>query len=128
MGWCSATGIMDRAVKAAETAVLTALASVIGSGVSGAQAWLDDINPEGLDNTLSPFVAELADVLRDGDWDCIEESEYFDRFAQEMLGHTDDEHRAWLVEQIKDFAEDDRTEQVIEWSQRLTEFQRKTGN
>lgn len=128
MGWCSATEIMDRALKTAEEAVLAGVAVVVGGGSPGAHEWLLANEPEALDKALSPFVVELAAVLRDGDWDCIEESEYFDRFTQEMFGHTDDEHRAWLVEQIKDFADDDQTDQVIAWSKRLAEFQRKTGN
>jgi hypothetical protein len=92
MGWCSATEIMDIALAAADQAV-TDLLGHLGSEI-------DKPRRELVDATLRPFVVRLANHLRDGDWDCIEESAFFSRFPQEMLGHTDDEYENYLVEKL----------------------------
>lgn len=100
MGWCSATEIMDTAIKGAEEAV-RAVVETIGdpAGVMSFQSTVDE--------ALSPFVRRIATTLRDSDWDCIEESEYFERFPQEMLGKDDKQYRSWLHDQIKDREPDD---------------------
>ena len=41
-------------------------------------------------------------VLRDSDWDCIDESEYFDQFPQEMLGMDDRQYRRYLNDSLRD--------------------------
>lgn len=120
MGWCSATSIMDTTLKAAEEAIRSAGAYEL-SRKTGPEADIE------VDRLLSPFVAIVAGVLRDGDWDCIEESEYFDRFQQEMLGHGDGEHLAWLVEQIEDYADDGMVDQVADYSARLVAFRELKG-
>lgn len=107
MGWCSATEIMDTALKAALTAVdrtVTAVLDAQGEPPSAgrADAVAEILNSEELDGVLSPFVATLARKLRDSDWDCIEESDYFDRFPQEMLGMDDREYAAHLHDQLRD--------------------------
>jgi len=109
MGWCSATDIMDAAVKGAEAAVRVVLEEFAPPGSDDAvQAKVDDV--------LRPFVVTIARKLRDGDWDCIEESDYFERFRQEMLGHDDQEHAAWIRENLGDAVRYDENDQVAHWA------------
>lgn len=93
MGWCSATAIMDTALKAAEAAV----GHVLDLG-AGARRDVERATNE----ALRPFVALLASELRDGDWDCIQESDYFRQFPQEMLGYDDARYGDWLAENIRE--------------------------
>lgn len=112
MGWCSATEIIDAAIVAADDVVR----QLRGECLPGA-----------FDDELRPFVRALADKLRDADWDCVEESDHYDRFGPELRGLTDAEFRryqaeiyaddpegfaAWLVDvwapQERDDVEDDR--------------------
>lgn len=93
MGWCSATEIMDTALQAAEK-VAASVAYELG-------AQLDDTKQEALNDHLRPFVATIAEHLRDGDWDCEQDSDYFDRFPREMLGLDDQEWEQWLVDKIQ---------------------------
>lgn len=95
MGWCSATEIMDAVVAGAEKAAFDVLDNM-GKGDEAA-SWRPTV-----DAALRPFVATVAEKLRDSDWDCIDESEYFDRFPQEMLGYDDQEYRAYLHKQLRD--------------------------
>jgi len=105
MGWCSATEIMDAAVEAADRAVTAAWQ--LASGNEGARTPVfanalqaDPSLRAKLDDVMRPFVAAIAEKLRDGDWDCVEESHHFDRFRQEMLGHNDDDMAEWYREQL----------------------------
>lgn len=109
MGWCSATDIMDAALAGAEAAVKAVMEEFGPPGSPEAvQSYLDD--------ALRPFVAKVAKALRDGDWDCIEESDYFERFRQEMLGHDDQEHAAWIRENLGDAVRYDENDQVAHWA------------
>lgn len=124
MGWCSATEIMDAAVEAADRAV--AAAWQIASGNEGARtpALANALNAdpalrEKLDEVLRPFVASIAAKLRDGDWDCIEEADAFDRFRQEMLGKGDAQMIRWYRDQLK---EQDDPALVREYSQALAQL------
>ncbi len=94
MGWCSATAIMDTALKAAEAAV----GHVLDSG-AGARLDVERCT----DEALRPFVATIADILHNGDWDCVEEAEHFRRFPQEMLGYDDARYGDWLAENIREW-------------------------
>lgn len=95
MGWCSATEIMDTALDAAMLAVRVTIDGY-------AQGNADSTSIEArIDEVLRPFVAKLAEHLRDGDWDCIEESQYFHRFPQEMLGKDDRQYEEWLTGQLQ---------------------------
>jgi hypothetical protein len=85
MGWCSGTEIIDTAIKAADELLVEAYERL---GVDPDRVKLEDLRPH-LDEVLRPFVSQMAEKLHEGDWDCEDESEYFDRFPQEMLGHTD---------------------------------------
>ena len=110
MGWCSATQIMDTAIDAAragiEAGVFAGADAVweqegIPQSAVRAKAVEDARDSADLDAILSPFVDSLATMLRDGDWDCIEESKYFDRFPQEMLGMDDTRYQAWLLDRVR---------------------------
>jgi len=117
VGWCSATEIMDTALDAVEETLVRAYALL---GVDPERVTLDEVRP-GLDEVLRPFVSTLAEKLRENDWDCADESRHFERFSQEMHGHTDSEHRAWLVEMVKDTDGDQK------WVDALTAFNAKIG-
>lgn len=117
MGWCSATDIMDAALGAAEAAVK----EVIDGYVHG------DADSEAIqartDDALRPLVATIAEKLRDGDWDCIDESEYYHRFAQEMQGEDDREYEARLILGLHEAHWEDRPH----WLDRLAKHREKMG-
>lgn len=126
MGWCSATEIMDTALDAATAAVAAMWQIATDQEDARTPAWANDVNerPElraKLDDALRSFVATLAERLRAEDWDCVDESRYFERFPQEMLGHSDSEHRAWLVEIVKDSEGEQR------WVDALATFNARMG-
>lgn len=104
MGWCSATEIIDTAITAADDVLEHAYAEL---GVDPDRVTLGDVRPT-LDDVLRPFVSTLAAKLRDADWDCEQESAYFERFPQEMLGYDDRQYRGWLADQISDATGTDR--------------------
>jgi hypothetical protein len=121
MGWCSATEIMDAALEGADRAV--AAAWQMASGNEGARtpalanALQEDPSlREKLDEVLRPFVSTIAAKLRDGDWDCIEEANEFDRFRQEMLGYDHDQMVQWYRDRLNE--SDDHT-QFAEYAERL---------
>lgn len=119
MGWCGATEIMDAALDAAEAAVKAILDGFapLGDGLAdNAQARVDE--------ALRPFVVTIAGMLRDGDWDCIEESKHYDRFAREMHGEDDREYETRLVEGLHGAHESDRSH----WLDRLNKHREKVGN
>lgn len=100
MGWCSATEIMDMAVSGAETAFDTLLRAIQEDPGKG-RATAEWDKQELLDAALRPFVATIAEKLRDSDWDCIDEADAFDRFPQEMLGYDDRRYLEHLHELLK---------------------------
>lgn len=91
MGWCSATEIMDTALDAA----LALVKDIQAPGVPVTRAVTKEQRER-----LRPFVAEIAEKLREGDWDCVEESDYFNDFPQEMLGLDDHRYQEWRREQL----------------------------
>lgn len=118
MGWCSATEIMDTALGAADAAVTAAFRAGAGAGN------IPDVILESLvTETLRPFVSAVAKILHDGDWDCVEESIFFNRFPQEMLNMDDREYESWLVEQIDDA--ETGSEYQIKLTAELVEFRKK---
>lgn len=118
MGWCSATEIMDKALGEAIKAVDSAYRVGVGGG-NIPNAVLDSMTTE----TLRPFARAVAKVLHGQDWDCVEESEFFDRFPQELLDMDDDEYEGWLVEQIDDA--ETGSEYQIKLTAELVEFRKK---
>lgn len=97
MGWCSGTEIMDAAVKAADAIMEHVLKRVSEEGADASDVLIYE-----RDEILRPFVRTIARKLQEGDWDCIDEAEAFDRFPQEMYDHDDQEHAAWLRDRIRD--------------------------
>lgn len=104
MGWCSATEIVDTAITGAIRAV--AEAWQIASGMDGARTpeFANALNrdPElqgRLDDVLRPFVRTISRKLNDGDWDCQSDSDYYDRFGQEMHDFSDQEWADYQKEQ-----------------------------
>lgn len=120
MGWCSATEIMDTALTAAY-----ALAIQVGE-------WAVDVDenrrdpdsdpgPE-MQALMAPFVAKLSEYLHDQDWDCAQDSEFFDQYPQEMLGYNDKQYEEWLAEQLSGA---DRIEQRKELVRKLSALHEK---
>jgi hypothetical protein len=72
-----------------------------------------------LDDVLRPFVRRIARKLHDGDWDCVDEADAFDRFPQEMYDYDDQEHAAWIRERLADATEYDEPGDVLRWSMAL---------
>jgi hypothetical protein len=132
MGWCSATEIMDAAVEAADRAVAAAWQTASGSDGARTPAFANALQAdpslrEKLDEVVRPFVAAIASKLRDGDWDCIEEADAFDRFRQEMLGYDDLQMERWYRERIQDAAADDDLEALRTAQADLDTFVTRTG-
>lgn len=124
MGWCSATDIMDAAVAGAEAAVRAVLEEFAPPGS-------DRAVQDKVDDVLRPFVRTIARKLRDGDWDCIEEADAFERFPQEMYDHDDREHMTWLREQLEERADDITPEDLQILTDRIkihTEKMKAGGN
>lgn len=119
MGWCSGTEIMDAALEAAQEAVRAALAE------TGSPRTPTVGTVQAVDDALRPFVAKLAKKLRDDDWDCIEESQYFERFAQEMLGDDDQQYEQRLMKQLAEAAECGDADQVWRVTEQLDAHKRK---
>lgn len=93
MGWCSATGIIDAAIDMADTIATHAVPL--------------DLPPDRqraiqvrVDRAMREQVRAIAKWLRDEDWDCIDESDHYNRFGPEMHGMTDQEYRAYMAEQL----------------------------
>jgi hypothetical protein len=86
MGWCSATYIFDTAIEAAYKLQHETMKNSYGTTV-------DFPNTE-----LIEFAKTIRDELEDGDWDCQNESEYWEDLAkylwpkhwQEYLEYKDD--------------------------------------
>lgn len=93
MGWCSATEIMDTAIRAALRLVTSAQPQLRADLLV-------------TDELLRPFVRSVAQELRDGDWDCIEDSNYFERFAPEMYGDTEEQFYWRQVENFRNYPEE----------------------
>jgi hypothetical protein len=108
---------MDTALRAAEAAVKDVIeAYAMGNADSASvQARTDEV--------LRPFVATLAELLRNSDWDCIEESEFYDRFAQAMQGEDDREYEERLIEGLREADPVDRRS----WVERLNQHHEKMG-
>ena len=107
MGWCSATEIIDSAIEAAERYLAAGWQIASGQASVRTPAFANALNEnpylrEELDEVLRPIVARIAEKLRDQDWDCIDESNYFDRFPMEMQGWTKQEYAEHLAEKIQD--------------------------
>lgn len=103
MGWCSATEIIDAAIEGAIRSVAEAWQIASGNDFVKTPAYVNAINEDPdlqgrMDEVLRPFVRKIADKLRDEDWDCIDESRYYQRFGPEMQGMTDQEFRAHQAE------------------------------
>lgn len=117
MGWCSATEIMDAAVEGALRSITAAWQIASGNENAKTPAYANALQqrPElrtELDQVLRPFVRTIAAKLRDGDWDCIEESNYYDRFGPEMQGDTDDE---FYQRQVRTYGEAEDPEGFASW-------------
>lgn len=117
MSWKSATVIMDEVLTEARSAIWHAMGEDVQAQPDAGE-YLDDL--------LRPLVRKLAGTLRDGDWDGQQNSAYFEQFMQEMLGYDDQEYTAYLVEQVKN-ATDYQSADLADWTERLVEHQRKTG-
>ena len=115
MGWCGATDIMDAAIQGADALLEGAYEAL---GVDPDRVTLEDIRPQ-LDDLMRPFVRKIARALHEGDWDCVDEAEAFDRFPQEMYDHDDREHEAWIRQHLADATKYEEPEQILRWSQML---------
>jgi hypothetical protein len=94
MGWCSATEIMDVAIAGAEATVKRVLDD-LGFPI-------EQMDQSHLDNHIRPMVAKLAEQLNEDDWDCHSESDYYERFPQEMRGWDNEQYMDHLTEELAD--------------------------
>lgn len=101
MGWCSATELVDAAIQE----LLAAVTDVSGTGSTTRSE---------VDARLRPHVRRLAARFRAHDWDCVEESDFYDRFGPELRGETDVEH---VVRQYQTF--EDEPLRFVEWLDRF---------
>src|SRR5687767_12226061 len=110
MGWCSATEIMDWAIQMADDAV----AEVIDKPVT------DDMRKQ-IDDKIRRLVGALARKLHDNDWDCEQDSDYFERFPQEMLGYDSARFAEWVRNELVYEKDPERIRDLSERLVRLTE-------
>jgi hypothetical protein len=115
MGWCSATEIMDALIESVDK---------VAAEMSGPAAGEPEI-VAATDDLIRPVVARVATALRDGDWDCIEESTYFDRFRQEMLGYDDEAMIGWYRDRL---TEGDDPQAIATYSQAMIELMKGRDN
>jgi hypothetical protein len=121
MGWCSGTEIMDTALRAADHLAAAVWAIGYNAGAAGDEADFDEVlknrqTRARLDDVLRPYVRQIARKLHEGDWDCVDEADEFDRFPQEMYDHDDTEHESWLRARMADA---ETSEEALAWSYRL---------
>lgn len=90
MGWCSATEILDQAIAMTDAAI----------SASYPDREQDATWQRRFDRALRPYVRLLAAKLRDEDWDCLDESAYYDRFGPEIHGMTDQQYREYQATQL----------------------------
>lgn len=119
MGWCSATEIMDAAVEAADRAVTAAWQLASGNENARTPAFANALQAdpsirEKVDEVLRPYVARIAEKLRDEDWGCIQDAAHFHRFRREMLGYDHRQMAEWYRERIVDG--DTSSAQIREYS------------
>lgn len=81
MGWCSATYIFDAAVEAAYE---------LQRGQSLGREPVPFPNP-----VLVRFAKTMRDILEDGDWDCQNESDYWEDLAQYLWPDSWEEYLRW---------------------------------
>lgn len=108
MGWCDATEVMDVALDAAEQLLLDLRSDTKTSP-----------NPERVNDVLSPYVARIAELLRDADWDCVEQSRHFHRFRREMLGYDRHEMLDWYRDRLRDEEDPTRFREYADEAERL---------
>jgi hypothetical protein len=92
VGWCSGTQVFDAAMEIIEKVV-----KEFSGPAAGEQSITDYV-----DDLIRDDVRKFAQFLRDQDWDCTSESEYYERFAQEIEGWTDDEYYDYLKESLRE--------------------------
>lgn len=66
MGWSSATQIFDEVIAAADEMLSDTI--------------VDEASAKEAEFLMERFADRVADELRDGDWDCEDDSKYFERF------------------------------------------------
>lgn len=105
MSWTSATEIIDSAIEAAERYLAAGWQIASGNEDARTPEFANAIHADPtlrpkLDEVIRPIVATIAAKLRDEDWDSAQDSDYFDRFPQELTGWSDQEYAEWLARQI----------------------------
>lgn len=58
---------------------------------------------EFVDDLIRDDVKRFAAFLHTRGWNCVDESQYYDRFAQELEDWSDEEYEEWLLEQIGEY-------------------------
>jgi hypothetical protein len=106
---------MDWAIQMADDAVAEVMDPTPVS--AQAQARIDD--------AIRPLVGALARKLHDEDWDCEQDSDYFWRFPQEMLGYDDREYAAWLGDMLQG---ETRPERIADIADRLAEVSKAVSS
>ncbi len=105
MSWTSATEIIDNAIEACERYLAAGWQIASGNEDARTPEFANAIHADPtlrpkLDEVIRPIVAKIAAKLRDEDWDSAQDSDYFDRFPQELTGWSDREYAEWLGRQI----------------------------
>lgn len=111
MGWCNATELVDAvigALDAAYDAGYVEYAAINGHAVAIRRGGTER------ERELRSLVRLIATRFRDDDWDCVEESDFYDRFGPELRGETDVEH---VVRQYQTF--EDEPLRFVEWLDRF---------
>lgn len=120
MGW-DGSEIMDAAIDMAHKGAVSMLRryqSELGQSPTSLGV-LDSEERDDLDEEIRPVVKRLAELLNDKGWDTQEESDYIDRFGQEMLGFDDNAYEGWLRHRLSEATHDSTPEEILLAAQRL---------
>lgn len=115
MSWTSATEIMDRAIQAADEAAMAVLRFYGPElGLKKDITELQEEEQAVVDEVLRPHVKAISDKLQEQDWEPEgQESVYFDRFAQEMIGYDDNAYEGWLRHQLSEATHEGTPEDIL---------------
>lgn len=124
MGWTGGTEIMDAALEGAERSIAAAWQIASGNEDARTPAYANALNEDPtlrarMDDILRPFVRKMASLLEDRGWDSQEESDYFWRFPQEIIGYDDAPFGEWLRHKVTEATHEGDPVDILVAAQRL---------
>jgi hypothetical protein len=91
MGWCSATQIFDEVLEAAYRLQVTTEEITLNGGSTR--------------SAIVDFAKVLRDVLEDGDWDCQQESDFYEDLKWDLWAERAQDHIDECIEYKDDYVD-----------------------